>query len=241
MVLVITAALAPVAQPAQAALPLAGKIVALNPGHDGGNSSHPIFINRIIYAGNGLWKACDTVGTTTRAGYSEHALTWDVANRTAAILRTEGAKVVLTRGTDTGAGPCVNTRAEFANASLANAVVSLHGDGSFVTGARGFHVIYPGAASTPYALRQSSTRLALKLRAGFAHTASMPYANYVAGGTALQARSDLAGLNLTKRPAVFIEMGNMKNSTDAAIMTTPAGRQRLARGVAAGITAFLTS
>ena len=148
-VLAFTAALGPVAPPAQAALPLAGKIVALNPGHDGGNASHPAFINQIIYAGNGIWKACDTVGTTTRAGYSEHALTWDVAIRTAAILRTEGAKVVLTRGTDTGAGPCVNTRAQFANASLANAVVSIHADGSFVTGARGFHVIYPGRRAPP--------------------------------------------------------------------------------------------
>lgn len=227
------------AQPAEAALPLAGKIVALNPGHDGGNASHPAFINKIVYAGNGIWKSCDTVGTATRAGYSEHALTWDVAIRTAAILRAEGAKVILTRNSDSGAGPCVDTRAYLANAALANAVVSIHADGSFLPGARGFHVIYPGAASTPYAVRQASTRLALRLRAGFARTASMPYANYVAGGIALQARSDLAGLNLTKRPAVFIEMGNMKSSADAVVMMTATGRQRLAKGVAAGITAFL--
>lgn len=53
-------------------------------------------------------------------------------------------------------------------------------------------------------------------------------------------RSDLGGLNLSTVPKVFIEMGNMDNPTDAARLETPAYRNQLATGIAAGITAYLT-
>jgi N-acetylmuramoyl-L-alanine amidase len=59
-------------QPAAAALPLAGVVIALDPGHNGGNASHLSTINRLVFVGNG-WKACNTVGTSTRTGYAEHA------------------------------------------------------------------------------------------------------------------------------------------------------------------------
>ena len=80
---------------------LAGRVIVLDPGHNLNNSSS---INTIVDAGNGVRKACDTVGTSTNGGYPEHAFTWDVANRAAAILRTEGATVILTRSSDSGIG-----------------------------------------------------------------------------------------------------------------------------------------
>ena len=45
----------------------------------------------------------------------------------------------MTRSTDTGVGPCVNTRAAIGNAAGADAAVSIHGDGGPVSG-RGFDV-----------------------------------------------------------------------------------------------------
>ena len=54
-------------------------------------------------------------------------------------------------------------------------------------------------------------------------------------------RSDLGGLNLSKVPKVFTEIGNMRAPHDAAAMTSPAGRQLEASAIAAGITNFLTS
>ena len=98
-VLVAAAVTAILAEPAlgrELVLPLAGKTVAVDPGHNGANWSHPREINRLVDAG-GFRKACDTTGTSTDDGYSEAAYTFDVARRLVRILRREGARVVLTR------------------------------------------------------------------------------------------------------------------------------------------------
>ena len=58
------------------------------------------------------------------------------------------------------------------------------------------------------------------------------YSTYVADG--LIRRDDLAGLNLSRVPAVFIECANMRNATDAAKVTSAAWRQKAAAGIVAG-------
>ena len=54
------------------------------------------------------------------------------------------------------------------------------------------------------------------MRAAFRAGTGMPYSNYTGGGTAETHRSDIGGLNLSTRPAVMIETGNMRSSVDAA-------------------------
>ena len=98
------------------ALPLAGKTVAIDPGHNGGNGAHAAEIARLVDAGT-LRKACDTVGTSTDDGYPEHAYNLDLALRLTRVLRAQGARVVLTRTTNTGWGPCITRRAAIANAA----------------------------------------------------------------------------------------------------------------------------
>src|SRR5206468_11421385 len=120
---------------------LAGKVIAIDPGHNGGNASHPNEINRQVDAG-GFQKSCDTTGTATNAGYAEAAYTFDVATRLAAGLRAAGATVVLTRDSNTGVGPCIDERAAVGNRAQADAAVSVHADGG-PSGGRGFHVIEP--------------------------------------------------------------------------------------------------
>ena len=66
-----------------------------------------------------------------------------------------------------------------------------------------------------------------------------PTADYL-GNDGYTVRSDLGGLNLSTVPKVFIEMGNMDKAADAARLETPAYRDRMAAGIAAGINAFLT-
>ena len=104
----------PPAPPVPPLLPMAGVVVVIDPGHNGRNYAHPEIINKTIYAGNGVFKACNTTGTATNAGYSEAAYTWDVAQRTATVLRLRGAKVYLTRPDNNGVGPCTPDRAAFA-------------------------------------------------------------------------------------------------------------------------------
>ena len=228
--------------PATPVAPLAagggpGRVVVLDPGHDGGNASHPAEIDRQVPAG-GFTKACDTTGTQTDGGYPEHAFTFDVAVRVAVLLRAEGLTVVLTRPDDSGVGPCVDERAAIGNRAGAAAVVSIHADGGPADG-RGFHVLEPaGGPGSVAAIVAPSARLGVDLRDAFRSGTPMPTSTYT-GSDGLMVRGDLAGLNLSTVPKVFIECGNMRNGTDAALLGAPTFRQQAAQAIAAGIARYL--
>ncbi|NIH86666.1 N-acetylmuramoyl-L-alanine amidase [Amycolatopsis granulosa] len=211
--------------------------VVLDPGHNGGNAGRPGVINAPVPAGRGQTKPCNTTGTATDRGYPEHAFTWDVAQRAGALLSAQGVRVVYTRTDDSGVGPCVNERAAIGNRAGADAVVSIHADGSTAAGARGFHVAYSSPPLTA-AQGEPSLELARALRSGMA-AGGFPVSNYL-GSDGLAPRNDLAGLNLSDRPAVLVECGNMRNAVDAALMSTVDGRQRYATAVASAVVSYLT-
>jgi len=216
--------------------PLAGKTVVIDPGHNGANYLHTAQIDRLVDAGT-LRKPCDTTGTETATGYTEAAYNWDVALRLRLILRREGARVVLTRRSNDGWGPCITERARIGNRAHADAAISIHADGG-PPGGRGFEVIYPPSIpGLTDDIAAPSRRLALDVRTAFA-TTGMPYATYV-GTRGLDVRSDLGGLNLSNVPKVFIETGNMRNRTDASLLESPAFREREAHALARGLTTFL--
>lgn len=218
--------------------PLAGKVIAIDPGHNGGNWRDPQAINRLVNVITES-KPCDTTGTQTDAGYTEHAFNFDVAMRLARLLRAEGAKVVLTRTSDTGVGPCVTQRAAIGNRAHADAAISIHADDGPPTG-YGFDVIEPGLVPGYInAIVGPSARLARAIRGVYHRITGEPYATYI-GHDALDVRTDLGGLNLSRVPKVFIECGNMRNATDAAKLSSPAFRHRIAVALAAAFTAFLT-
>jgi N-acetylmuramoyl-L-alanine amidase len=186
-----------------------------------------------------LRKACDTTGTATASGYREPAFTWDVARRLERILRRAGAKVVLTRRSNSGWGPCITERAAIGNRARADAAVSIHADGGPPSG-RGFHVIYPPSIrGLTDDIAKPSRCLALAMRRAYRGGTGLPYATYL-GGSGLSVRSDLGGLNLSDVPKVFVETGNMRHRADAALLQSPAFRERIARSIAAGLTRFLS-
>jgi N-acetylmuramoyl-L-alanine amidase len=209
--------------------------VVLDPGHDGGNATHTAAVSRLVDAGNGMRKPCNEVGAESGAGYPEHAFTWDVSLRLRALLAAHGIDVRLTRPNDTGVGPCVDVRGRFGNPLRADAVVSVHADGGPASGT-GFHVI---EAARPTGDKAASSRLALAVRASMLAGSGLRYATYIAGGDGLDVRDDLAGLTLSGRPSVMVEAGNMANRADAALQSSPAGRQRIAAAIAAGTLAYL--
>ena len=217
--------------------PLAGKVIVLDPGHNGANWSHPAIINRLVNVIT-EWKPCDTTGAETDAGYPEHAFNFDVATRLARLLRAEGATVILTRPNDAGVGPCVTQRAAIGNRAHAAAAISIHADGGPPTGT-GFEVIEPGLVpGHNTAIIGPSRRFGLAIRNAYHRITGEPYSDYV-GVDGLDVRTDLGGLNLSTVPKVFIECANMRNATDAAKLTSPAFRERIAVALAAGFTAFL--
>lgn len=221
--------------------PLKGKVVVIDPGHNPGNFQHSAEINRKVNIGTNA-KECDTTGTSTNAGYAEARFTLDVARRARTILQQQGATVKFTQDGDRSWGPCVDERARIGNDAHADAVVSIHADGS-AAGNRGFHVILPasvhaGAADTRPIVGPSRD-LGERIAGNFVRATGSAPSNYIGDGTGLDVRSDLGGLNLSTVPKVFIECGNMRDSKDAALLTSDAWRQKAARGISEGIVSFL--
>ncbi|WP_416482182.1 N-acetylmuramoyl-L-alanine amidase [Streptomyces sp. CL12] len=226
----------------KAVAPLKGKVVVIDPGHNVDNFRHTAEINRQVDVGNGR-KECDTTGTSTNDGYAEARFTLDVAHRLRALLERQGATVRLThdeKGPDWG--PCVNERAEIGNKAHADAAISIHADGAPV-GDRGFHVILPGAVHAGGAdtrpIVGPSRDLGERIASDFRRVTGEPPSNYIGHGTALDTRTDLGGLNLSTVPKVFIECGNMRDDTDAALLTSGSWRQKAAQGMSEGIVSFL--
>ena len=218
--------------------PLTGRVVTIDPGHNGGNAAAPGIIDQLVWDGTG-YETCDTTGTATDGGYPESQFNFDVALFLAADLRAEGATVVLTRTTNTGVGPCVPERAAIGNEAGSAAAVSIHADGG-PPGGRGFAVLEPVADGINDAIVGPSAVLAIDLRNAFESVTGEPPSTYD-GVDGIQPRSDLGGLNLSTVPKVLIECANMRNPTDAALVVEPSWQQLAARGIAAGITAFLTA
>jgi N-acetylmuramoyl-L-alanine amidase len=217
--------------------PVAGKVIAIDPGHNDGNFAHPEIINQQVPMGTGT-KECDTTGTQTNGGYHEAAFTFDVATRLAALLRGAGANVVMTRNDDNSVGPCVNVRAAIGNDAHAAVAISIHADGAPATG-HGFHVMEPAKVGAPSdAIITQSHQLALLIRDNYRARTGIPASNYI-GKDGINTRSDMGGLNLSVVPKVLIECGNMRNAGDAAMETNPTDRQRMAEGMAAGLAAYL--
>lgn len=220
---------------------LAGKVVVIDPGHNPANFEHTAEINSKVDIGTNK-KECDTTGTATNSGYSEAAFTLDVAHRLRTLLERRGATVKLTQDADRPFGPCVDERARIGNSARADAVVSLHADGA-AAGQRGFHVILPGAvhagAADTRAIVAPSRELGELIADDFAESTDTSPSNYVGDGTGLVTREDLGGLNLSTVPKVFIECGNMRDSKDAALLTSGAWRQKAAQGISEGIVSFL--
>lgn len=217
---------------------LAGLTVAVDPGHNGGNASHPGQIARQVRAtADGATKACNTTGTETNDGQlTEAEFTLAVGQDLERDLRAEGATVIATRNSNDGVGPCVDRRAAIGN--QAQVAISIHADGNESPGAHGFHVIYASRDEmVAPGLEGRCKLLAERIRDALV-VAGVPISNYL-GENGLDARDDLAGLNLSRVPAALVELGNMRSSEEAGKLENPAYRSRLAGALVSGLTQFL--
>ena len=223
------------AAPAAAApASIAGKIVFLDPGHNGANDAS---ISKQVPTGRGGTKDCQASGTSTDDGYPEHSFAWETTLRIRQKLTALGVRTAMSRGDDTGLGPCVDERAAMANSLRPDAIVSIHGDGGPPTG-RGFHVLYSSPALNDVQAGPA-VRFASIMRDQLQASGFVPSTYLGSGG--LNPRADIAGLNLAQFPSILVELGNMKNPADSTLMKTPEGRQKYADAVVNGIAGFLGS
>lgn len=220
--------------------PLAGKVIVIDPGHQLGNSN-PRFARQIAQTrfNGAITKGCNTTGTATNAGFPEATFTWRVAQRLTPLLERAGAKVVLTRSTNSydDWGPCVWDRAGLANRLDADAMVSIHADGASA-GSRGFFAIAPALIKgwTDDVVKVDR-RLALSMIEGMA-AAGAPRSNYI--GNQLLISRDTTSLNFSNVPTTTIEVGNMRNAQEARLMSTAAGQRRYAEWLYAGIARYFS-
>jgi len=220
---------------------LAGRTVVLDPGHQVGNGRHPAQAARTVDAGNGVRKPCNTTGTRTNDGYPESRLTMRVALAAKSRLEAQGARVVLTRPREDRDrwGPCIDERGRYGNAVRADAVVSIHADGA-PAGARGFHVIRPASVrGWTDDVAAPSRRLAVAVHDALRSAGVRP-ARYVGSRDGYDVRSDLGTLNWSDRPVVMVELGNMRDALDAALLTDPSWQDGVAAAaLTAGVVDYL--
>ena len=225
------------AAPAQAAdsSPLAGKVIVVDPGHNLGNAN-PRFRAQLAQTrfNGAIVKGCNTTGTATNAGYPEATMAWNVGRRLRDLLEQAGATVVMTRTRNAADawGPCVWTRAQIANDAKADAMVSIHGDGAPAS-SHGFFALapvrIPGWTANDVPASRALARAMVKGMTGAGATPSTAFRD------AIMDSRDTTSLNLSARPTVTIEMGNMRNARDAALMSSPAGQEQMAQWLFAGL------
>lgn len=219
---------------------LAGKVIVLDPGHQLGNSN-PRFAAQIAETkfNGSLRKGCNTTGTATNAGLPEATFNWRVAQRLKGILEERGAKVVMTRDSNSrdSWGPCIWDRARIANEAKADAMISIHADGA-PAASKGFFAIVPTKIKGWTAdVVVEDRRLSKSMVAGMKR-AGAPPANYVRDQ--IMVSPIMSTLNFSDVPTTIVELGNMRNASDARRMSTASGQRQYADWLLAGLERFFS-
>lgn len=211
---------------------LAGKTIVIDPGHS--NGQH---LTNKVPDGRGGSKACNTSGTATNSGYSEHTANWEVALILQAELQEKGATVHLTKKDDHADKVCVDRRGQIPNEKHADAFLSIHANGSQSSAPHGFFVMVSNPPLNS-AQGEPSRKLARAVSEGLRGAGLTPSTIF---GADPAPRSDLATLNFAKVPAVMVELGEMRNPQDAQRLSSPQGQQQYASGLAKGLISFLSA
>ena len=200
-------------------------LICLDPGHGTipaiGRQTEP------VGPGSPIRKIKDGGGT---AGEAPVALA--IARRTRALLQRAGYRVAMTRTGPTYAGGNI-ARARFCNVRHAALMIRIHADGSTDPSLHGVQMLYPalhrGWTDDIYAASLRAARL-------------VQHAVVRATGAkdlGLTPRSDLTGFNWASVPSILIETGFMTNLHDRVLLQSAPYQLRVARGLVAGVEAFV--
>ena len=220
-------------------LPLQGLVIALDPGHQLGNSNPKFFDELAQTHFNGYeTKSCNTTGTATNAGFPEATFNWETTLLVKERLEALGATIRMTRHSNSWNkwGPCVNERGQFGNKVGADLMLSIHADGADSSG-YGFFVMEPTVIKGwTDDISAKSIRMGKKFIAGMAG-AGAPRSTYIDGQ--MMITPTISTLNFSDVPVILLESGNMRNSSDARRMSSASGREQYADWIVAGVRAAL--
>ncbi|GAA0517605.1 N-acetylmuramoyl-L-alanine amidase family protein [Deinococcus depolymerans] len=159
-------------------------------------------------------------------GTPEKDLVLPITLRAAELLRAQGATIHLTRTTDTTVG--LYDRGQLAHDTGSDLLISVHAnalpDGRDPRGIRGPEIYYTHPQAHPLA-----AALLAALRAGLPD---------LGPGAGLKPGADLALTRPTSQPSVLIETGYLTDPGNLRLLNSPAGQERLAQAIAAGVLAY---
>ena len=157
-------------------------------------------------------------------GTEEKDLNLAIASQAAALLEEAGVRVLMTRTGDWDVG--LYDRTALANGQGADLFVSVHCNASLTNPeAAGIYTAAASADSPGWALAET-------LRRAMMETSG-------AGDMGTEARPGLAVLRTAEMPAALVECGYMSTPGELALLVRPDYQAGLARGIAAGVLAYL--
>ena len=204
-------------------------LVCLDPGH----GTPPAIGRQVepIGPGSHVMKIKDGGGAR-----GEAAVALAIARRARKLLLARGYRVAMTRTGPTirlGNGNGNIARARFCNRRHAALMVRIHADGSTDRSLHGVSTLVPA-----WHRGWTDDIYARSLRAGRALQKAVVRSTGAADRGIVQ-RSDLTGFNWANVPVVLVESGFLSNPTEARRLHTGAYQQRVARGLTAGVAAFV--
>ncbi len=209
-----------------AALP---PLVCLDPGHGTppaiGRQAEP------IGPGSGVLKIKDGGGAS-----GEAAVNLAIAKKTRTLLLRRGYRVAMTRtGSVFSYGNGGNiARAQFCNRRHAALMLRIHADGATDRTLHGFATLYPAwHKSWTDDIYTRSLKAAKLIQVAAVRATG-------AADRGLVKRTDLTGFNWADVPAVLVECGFMSNPTERRLLQSSAYEWKVARGLTAGATRFIS-
>jgi N-acetylmuramoyl-L-alanine amidase len=207
---------------------LAAALICIDPGH--GTPPAVGVQQEPIGPGSSVLKIKDGGGAR-----GEAAVVLAIARRTRALLVAHGYRVAMTRGGPTfryGNGGNV-ARAQFCNRRRAALMLRIHADGSADSSRRGVATLYPafrrGWTNDIFGASRRAARLVQRELADATEAPDL----------GLVERSDLTGFNWADVPAILVETGFLSNPAERRLLHSATYQQRIARGLAAGVRAFV--
>jgi N-acetylmuramoyl-L-alanine amidase len=204
---------------------LAAALICIDPGH-----GTPAVVGRQrepIGPGSLVFKEKDGGGAP-----GEAAVVLAIARQTRALLLARGFRVALTR---TGATTTLGNvgRARFCNRRRAALMLRIHADGSTDSSRRGVSTLYPsrrpGWTDDIFEPSHRAARLVQRALVGATRAPDL----------GLVPRTDLTGFNWANVPVILVETGFLSNADERRLLRSRAYQQRVARGLAAGVQAFV--
>jgi len=208
-----------------------GKVVIIDPGHQGQGDSTP----EPIGPGSGITKARVTSGTSgSVSGWAEYQLNLAVSLQLRDELVQRGYTVHMTRETHE-VSISNKERAEFATANGGDILVRIHANGSEDSSVNGALCMAPTNANSFLSANLVGESQRLSRCVVNAYVAETGF-----GDKGVYLTDEMSGINWSTMPVTIVEMGYMSNPSDDAKMADSAMQVKMVKGMCDGIDRYFS-